>query len=285
MRGKKIECSVGLVISIFCIVLISGCAGVKIRASDSMFQENNIKRIAILGEGRLEWPRIGGKEPVLGLPDTKIALEILVTKAKEVLSRKGYEIVFSEPVGVGYYNPLYKENWVYENYGEKREESKKWQITDKRPAYEYPAVQNNPEFAKTVQSLFEQIELAIYQRRLNTFVPSQNDLEVVRQVTGADTICFNRIYGQKFSTGRKVTAALVAGVTLQDTLESFFIFADARTGEVLWQNGTYLAGVDPVTFGTKYIPVIFNYFPERNRSIEAKCKKKNVEGPIYECKQ
>lgn len=250
-----------------------------------MFRENSIKGIAILGGGRLEWPRPMGKEPVLGLPDTKMALEILVPKAKEVLSGKRYEIVFSEPVGIGYYNPLYKENWVYENYGEKKEESRKWQITDKRPAYEYPIVQNNPEFAKAVQSLYEQVELAIYQRRMNTFVFSPNDLEVVRQVTGADVICFNRVFGQKFSIGRKVTAALVAGATLQDTLESFFIFADARTGEILWQHGMYLAGVDPVSFGTKYIPVILNYFPERNKPVDAKCKKKDVAGPIYECKQ
>jgi hypothetical protein len=176
-----------LVISIASLTLVLGCGGIRFRASDSMSKENSIQKVAILSTGRIEWPRegvFGEKEGVLGLTENKEALAILTPKLGDILVIKGYEVVFSEPVGIGYYNPSYKENWVMETNGDRGERSKKWQVLDKSPAFEYPAVQNNQDFRRAVRNIFEQIELAIYRRELNTFAPSRKDLEVIRQITG-----------------------------------------------------------------------------------------------------
>jgi hypothetical protein len=99
-----------LAILIASLTLVVGCAGVPIRASDSLFQQNSIKKIAILSTGRVEWPRMGGEEPVLGLTENKQALEMLTPILEESLINRGYEVFFSEPVGIGYYNLFYKEN-------------------------------------------------------------------------------------------------------------------------------------------------------------------------------
>ncbi len=287
MKDKRGCHSISLVMFIALTLLISGCVGVRIRASDSMMQENSIEKIAILATGRVEWPRMAGKEPVLGMTENKKALDAVVSWTKNVLSKKGYEIVFSEPAGIGYYNSFYKENWVYENYDEKGEQSRKWQVTDRKPAYEYPVVENNQELSKAVRNVFEQMELAIYGRTPNSFIPSKDDLDIIRQVTGADTICFSRVYGRKFSTGRKIAGAAIAAAlgtssTVQDSQETFYVFVNASTGEVLWQHGVYIMGKDP-TFPVVTMEMALKYFPEINKTMNPKCKKKSPMGPIYDC--
>lgn len=286
IRGRPYSASVVILIALS--MLVFGCAGVPIRVSDSLFQENSIKKIAILSTGRVEWPRWVGKEPVLGLTENKQALEMLTPKLRESLINRGYEVVFSEPAGIGYYHPFYKENWVYENYVEKKEECKKWQVVDHRPAFEYPSVQNNQEFCAAVRNIFEQIELAIHERQLKTLTLSTNDLQVIRQVTGADTVCLCRVYGQKFTTGRKVATAFIAAAlgttsTVNDTVESFLLFVNASSGETLWQHGKYFIGRDPANPGEMVVNEPLRHFPKINETMEPKCKKKDPVGPIYKC--
>jgi hypothetical protein len=289
MEVKRRYHRISLVMFVALTLLISGCVGVRIRASDSMLQENSIKKIAILATGRVEWPRMGWgrKEPILGLTESKKALETVVSHTKSVLSSKGYEIIFSEPAGIGYYNPFYKENWVYENYGEKGEEARKWQVTERKPAYEYPVVENNQEFCRAIRNVFEQMELAIYGHTVYSFILSKDDLDIIRQVTGADTICFSRVYGQKFSRGRKIAVAAIAAAlgssaTAEDSQETAYFFVDARTGDILWQYWTYLMGKDPM-FSVETMDIALKYFPEINKTMNPKCKKKNPVGPIYDC--
>jgi hypothetical protein len=286
--GRK-PYNANLVMLIASLMLLAGCGGVQIRASDSMFQENSIKKIAVLSTARVEWPRMAG-EPVLGLAESKQALETLAPVLRESLVNRGYQIVFSEPTGIGYYNPSYKRNWVAENYAEKGDECKKWQVVDRRPAFEYPAVQNNQEFCTAAQNIFEQIELAISRRQLNSFTPSKNDLEVIRQATGADTVCLYRVYGQKFTTRRKVTTALIAAAagttsTVKDTIVSFLLFVNASSGEVLWQHGLFFLGKDPANPEEMVVIEPLRYFPKINETMDPKCKKKDPIGPIYECRK
>jgi hypothetical protein len=164
---------------------------------------------------------------------------------------------------------------VIENYTEKGEECKKWHVVDKKPAFEYPVVQNNPEFSAAVRNIFEQIELAICLRQLTTFTPTKNDLEVIRQATGADTVCLCRVYGQKYSTRRKLGTALLAAAagttsTVNDTVESFLVFVDLSSGEVLWQHGLYFIGSDPVNPGEMVVNEPLRYFPKINETMEPK---------------
>jgi hypothetical protein len=273
------------------LMLVAGCAGVQIRASDSMLQENSIKKIAVLSTARVEWPRYDfirgptGKEPVLGLTESKQALAILTPKLRDILVDKGYEVVFSEPMGIGYYSPRYKENLVIETYGEKGKQFKKGQITDNSPAFEYPVVQNDQRFGRSVRNLFEHIELAGYRRDLETFTLPKNDLEVIREVTGADTVCLYRVYGQKFSTSRKVaTTFLSLSGPVKDIVVSFWFFVDASSGEVLWQHGRGFIGKDPTNPEEMGAAIdSLKYLPKISKTMDPRCKKKGPAGSIYEC--
>jgi hypothetical protein len=185
-------------------------------------------------------------------------------------------------VDIGYYSPSYKENWVIENYGEKDEQFKKWQVMDNSPAFEYPAVQNNQEFCKAVRNIFEQIELAIYRLDLNIFSPSKNDLEVIRQVTGADTICFNRVRGRRFSTRRKVATAFDWDRPAKDWDSYLLSFVNVSSGEVLWQGVS--VGKDPSVPEKTGVNELLRYFPKIDQTMDTtKCKKKDLDGPTYVC--
>lgn len=273
-----------LVVLIALSMFAFGCGGFYLRASDSMFKGNSIKKIAILSTGRVVWPRVYGKEPVLGLTENKQALTILTPKLREILVNKGYEVVFSEPVGIGYFSPYYKENWVIET--EKGEEYK-WQVVDYRPAFEYPVVQNNQEFCKAVRNIFEQIEAAIkYYHKLWTFTPFKDDLEVIRQVTGADTICLMRVSGDKFSTIRKTMRKVFGQYAPRgnEWVHAFLFFVNTSSGEVLWQNHAFPRWEqDPANPGEMVVNEPLKYFPKINQPMEGKCKKKDPDGPKYKC--
>jgi len=263
-------------VALIFFVLISGCVGLRgvpVRASDSMFQENSIKKIAILSAGRVEWPRWARKEPVLGLVESKQSLGMITPKLREILVNKGYEVVFSEPVGIGYYSPFYKENWVIENYGEKDGEIKRLEMPDNSPAFEYPVVQDNQEFRKAVRNIFEQIELALYRRDLNIVSLSKNDLEVIRQVTGGDTIFFFRVWGRRFSTQRKVATAFryPPNHPDRDCGSYLLLFVNASSGEVLWEGVSF--GKDPSVPEKTGVNEILRYFPRINQTMDTKCKK------------
>jgi len=265
-----------LVILIASVTLVSGCvglSGVPVRASDSMFQENSVEKIAILSAGRVEWPRWARKEPVLGLAESKQSLAMITPKLREILVDKGYEIVFSEPVGIGYYSPFYKENWVIKNYGEKDGEIEKLQVADNGPAFEYPVVQDNQEFRKAVRNIFEQIELALYRRDLNIVSLSKNDLEVIRQVTGGDTIFFFRVWGRRFSTQRKVATAFryPPHHSDRDWGSYLLFFVNASSGEVLWEG--VCVGKDPSVPEKTGVMEILRYFPRINQTMDTKWKK------------
>jgi hypothetical protein len=314
MEDNKMSYKKVFVLSIIvCGLFVSACSSkVSIRASDSMFKENPVKKIAVIAEGKVQWPGLGGfkvNPALLGLQESKEALATHLPQTKDVFTKKGYEVVFCEPTGIGYYSPFDETSgrWVVD-YGEptepKSEEnkeskesketegnkeakkntekpnSKKWQIQGMEPAFEYPIVKNNPDLKKASKSIFEDFELSIYRRTINFYVPKKEDLKIIQNITNADTICVNRVFGLKYSNRRKIAAALLVGGGLSDTVESFFVCVNASTGEVLWQNGIYTLG-DPTSPSETYIDNVLKLFPEINKPITAKCEK--VKDQIYQC--
>ena len=278
------------IVTIITLIFIGGCASkVKIRASDMMLKENRVKKIAVLAEGKINWPRMGKGGQVLGVSDSKKALREHISKTKQILTNKGYEVVFAEPVGIGYYC---KKWWLMpERYGE--DESCQLQlIEDSKPVFTYPKFQDSQEFSKAVHNINEQLELALVEKRLDSFVPSKKDIEVIQQATEADTICLNRIYGVKFSTRRKAGAfalGVVAGMFgayghghISDMVESYFVFIDATRGDVLWQHGIYTQG-EPIEPSEKFLENVLKFFPARNEPFDQKACAKGKDGFVY-CK-
>ena len=259
-------------------ILASGCTHVPdLRAPDSFFAKNPVQEVVVISSGRVEWPGMAGKEAVLGFAESKKALETVTPAICSAFKAKAYEVVLCEPAGIAYYNPSYKENRVAEEGGG----GKEWQLKDKEPAYLYPALQKDPQLSQALRNIHEKMELDLSKRQWGRFVPEKDDLQVVMKATGADTICLSRIHGRKFSAARKAAAVAttvllavtgVAGPMVNDRTELSVSCASLVTGEVLWQYA-HNASVDPVVPGDALVPAALQYFPDKDKPLDAKYKR------------
>jgi len=270
--------------------LIAGCSNLKIRASNAMYESNPVKKIAVVAEGRVFYPSPGRTEYLLALEDSKKASEALLAQTKDVFAKKGYEIVYSDPAGIGFHDPDMTGDWVViENLDSA---DKKWQVKNGDLVYAYPLVQGNQEFKNAVQNVFDQVQIAVHANQIAALDLKEktSDLHVISQVTGGDTICLNRIYGEKYSTGRKVgdaaarigvgilTGVLTGGLLVVtpgsntvEIVESSFTCVDATTGEVMWQHGVKTPG-DPTDPSKSFIEGILEPFPSINTPMDKKYK-------------
>jgi hypothetical protein len=261
------------------VLLVSACANptVRIRAADSMFNENPAKKIAVVSSARISWPRMGrGNEAGLGFAESKQVVERITPDLCKALNQKGYETVYCAPVGIGFYNPALKENLVFEKDGG----GKEWNLKDNEPAYLYPAAQNDPKLNQALRNINEKMELDIGKRQWGAFVPEKDDLRVVAQATGADTVCITRVYGRKYSQGRKagamamtVAAAMFGVINTNmptETTEIALSCTSAASGEVIWQYAKQMSA-DPVEGGgATVIPAVLEHFPDRSKPLDAK---------------
>ena len=276
------------VVTVITLILVTGCASkVKIRASDAMFSNNPMNKIAVFAEGKVNWPRMGKGGSVLILPYCKKATENSLVATKQLLSKKGYEVVYAEPVSVGSNS---KGWWLIEDPEAEGEESKLKHIPDRKPTFVYPKFQDDGAFSKSMLNIIEQLEWAVSKKHLNSFEPSKEDIEVIRQATNADTICLNRIYGVKYSARRKVgefalgVLAAMFGVYGQshssDRVHSSFIFINAKTGEVLWQR-VISTQENPLKSGEEFAENVLKFLPARNEPFDQKACAKGKDGFIY----
>lgn len=262
---------------VFLFFVCNGCAPKrKIRTSDEMFNQNPMQRIAVFTAGKINWPRMGKGGQVLGLLDSKEALEQHLEKGEQILSKKGYEIVAAKSVGIGYCS----NNWwlMPEKYGVD-DSCQLEKIESSKPVFVYPEFQNDDKSTKAIHALFEQLGQAIIGKRLDSFAPSKEDIIIIQQNTMADTICLNRVYGLKYSSRRKagafalgVVAAMFGaygGTNISDMVESYFVFIDATTGNILWQHGLYFQG-NPTEPSAKSIGNVLKFFPARGEPFDQK---------------
>lgn len=289
-NAKDIVIATSFIILFF--ALLACTPKVKIRASDTMSNNNSMNKIAVLAQGEVNWPRMGGKS-LLILPHCEKATEDFLLHTTGVLSKKGYEIVYAEPVGVGYYS---KDCWFLTEDPELTDYEPDFkQIADSDPIFVYPQFQGNGEFERCVHRLIEQLTLAMKEQRQYTFTPAQNDIDVIQEFTGADTICLLDVHGTKYSTARKVGGAFAEvlhfltdgdfrsdiGGAVGDHFSLLLVFIDAKTGEVLWQRWTG-AGGDPLNSNEEFFESALEFFPSRNEPIDhTVCTKE--EGFVY-CK-
>jgi hypothetical protein len=271
---------------IILIYAVGGCslATVKLRASDKMLNDNSMDKIAVFGHGKINWPRMSRGGSVLVLPDCIQATENALVQTKQVLTKKGYEVVCADPVGVGFYS---QNMWLVEELDDWKEE-KVTKIRDIRPIFVYPQFQHDQEFDKSVLNVIGQLNLAIKENRVGSFLPDREDIEVIHQATGADTICLQRLYGRKYSTARKIVTAIQDLFTYfpyadEDYVELLLIFIDAKTGEVLWQSGESSKDENPINPSEEFVEDVLKLFPARNETLGQKgCAKWGIN--VLSCK-
>lgn len=274
-------------LSVISLIIISACAskGIYIRASDNFVKNNDIQKVAIFAEGKVNWPRMGKDGNSIILNSSKESLINSLTLTKDLLASKGYDVVTSHPVGVGYNS---KGWWLVDN---SKEELDKKEIDDNRPVFLYPEFKEGPEMTTSVHNLIDALEQSVSQKQVSNFSPDIEDIEVIKKYTDADTICLLKTYGVKYSTGRKVgdfalgVLAAMFGASRAsqstDRVHLSYIFIDTDTKEVIWQHGEMTAA-DPINPSKDFVSKTLHYLPKVEEEMDSNACQKS-ENSLYKC--
>jgi len=271
------------------LLILSGCSagGINIRATDNMLESNPVNKIALFGEGKVNWPLFGNKGGSIIVSTSKESLKNTLSMTKQVLNNKGYEVITSEPIGIGYNS---KGWWLVDD---SVEETEKKLIEDSSPIFLYQEMEEEKDTTEAARNIVDEFERALMASQLDSFSPPQGDVEIIQKHTDADTICFVRVYGVKYTDKRRAGAlgmTILAGMvgaygTQQDTtdkIDIYYVFIDANTSDVIWQHGEFMPG-DPIIPDEKLVAKVLNYFPEKDQPMNKEsCKR--MENGLLQCK-
>lgn len=326
MRKQYVAALCGLVVM---VVQLSGCAvGRPINASTELSKHNSMKKVAVLGSSRVVWPRMFGKEPVLGLEASKETLNAVLPMFSTHIRAKGYELTAVEPVGI-YPYPHYTEDWVFPANGEYQdpEEDKEgkstaktqtgtstgvnsndfgkpYKLADKKAAFVYPRFAQNAIAHTAARTVFDHIDQQLGVAPLApgavgnaageiTTQPPTEALNLLREETGADTLCFAHVQGHRFTAARKAGAlamnlvtAMFGVVTIppQDAAAvSLTCYSTDSTG-LAWQSVFQHVG-DPEKPNTNAVKELLHYFPHHGEPLSPSCAPDGKKPMLYLCKQ
>lgn len=259
MKNRFLNRVAIIAIAGFLFLNFYGCASqvkkTTFRGSDVLFTKNPINKIAVVGEAKVMRPRMGNNGAVLSLSASKLFVEDSVPKLKAAFEKKGYEVVFAEPAAVGYYWRGPDGYWVFD-YDAKDGEPDKWRIDNLETVYEYPEIEKNPSLSTALKEEFERLNDYISVNRYLVYDPKKQNITAIAKETGADTICFARLWGKRYSAGRvagdvalSVVAAMFGvyrtGSNVQEKRLVNIVCTDANTAQVVWQY-TYVTAQDPI---------------------------------------
>ena len=268
-------------IGVILAVLLVGCAkraGPRDRSkSYPLAKENHIRKIAVIGEARVVWPKMGGKQLALCVAESKTSLELLLPQNEAALRDKGYSVTFCKPAGIGPYKAHSgkRKVVVYENFLEEGEKSNQPQVEEGELIYQFPVSDDNLELRNAVHNL------------VTDYVIHRSDLAIINKYTQADTVCVQRIRGEKYSSRRKAGACIAniaeMGAALcllpfmiilppmhtvpKDSVSSTFTFIDVKHGKVLFSYRTWTKG-DPIDPPEDIMIKQLKRFPEKNKLLE-----------------
>ncbi len=292
-------------LAILAALLVSGCVPryVGIMAPESMFEENRMQRLALLGEGGVVWVWFTFKPDI---EESRKGLETVLSAVEEALEAKGYVVAFSRPVrivfGVGeeqiearkklqnwhvVYGPLYSRPvgishralgrdgryTVYENYLKEKENKRELPLGE--PAYEYSFEGEEGGLREAATGVLDKTGcLAGWEKRPGTCQGLKDDLFAIHNATGADTLCLVEVTGINRTFGSKVISLIAeifggGGGGITDTTGISFTCVDAKTGELLWQHMLGYPLAASSTVGRDDIGRAFRYFPDAGRPLEA----------------
>ncbi|MDJ0806047.1 MAG: hypothetical protein QNJ78_04360 [Gammaproteobacteria bacterium] len=269
------------------INLLSGCAAKvpNLKADKGLQTFNPMKEITLLGSSSVYWPRNSGDPAVLGLKSSQSGIENLMVLVKNSIEAKGYQVVFSEPVVVGF--PRYGEDkLVYADYDELGPESK-WNQDAENPTYIYPVFAGKDEVKSAAIDILKDLDDQVRKNQFNLYSPDLSSIQTVAEVTGADTICAVRVYGIRYSTARAV-GAFFAGMLVgrhidkSDRGEAAVACVSSTDGKVLWQK-SYALNEDPMDVDQNKVNTGLTYFPAFATNLSSDCEYSQQGSNMYYC--
>ncbi|MFG0251245.1 MAG: hypothetical protein ACF8NJ_00040 [Phycisphaerales bacterium JB038] len=110
-------------------------------------------------------------------------------------------------------------------------------IQSAAPVHRYEIYDTQKKAALAAEKLFSDLVVAMLGKEFFAYHPSERDVRILADATGADTICLLRVQVNSHQIVRDIDMGVgVAGrVFHPDATEYDFVFIDSETGEVLWQ--------------------------------------------------
>jgi hypothetical protein len=294
-------------------LLVTGCAKhVRIMAPESMFEENRMQKIALLGEGGILWDMFGYNADI---EKSRKDLEAALGATAEELADKGYDPAFSRPVRIVFgleegefeaqkrlYNPR-GSSWrvwnaqrnlgrdgkytVYENY--LKDVKNRRELPLGESAYEYPFEGEDAGLREAARRVLEKSGcLTGMETAPGACHEMEGYLSTIHNATGADTLCFVEVAGIQYTTGTKAVTGMIdflvllasiltltspgPGLYMDDLNSVIFTCMDAKTGELLWRYVSSSPKAASSPAGRSYIGGALRFLPDAGRPLEADCK-------------
>ncbi|MFT3736602.1 MAG: hypothetical protein QM776_16560 [Rhodocyclaceae bacterium] len=305
-RSLSYACTAGAA-----VFFLSGCAvNMPVPASQKLVTENPMNKVAVLGDARVVWPRMFGREPVLGLEASKETLIAVLPLVKQELGALGYEVSYVQSVAVGFQNPRYNEHWVFPAKGElkvdpadKKDQASSsaasaavdtgsfgdpYQAKDGKPVFVYPKFGLDSPLGTATRKVFESFDNSANQ---SNFVIPSDTLELLRNETGSDTLCLARVSGERFTAARKAGATAMNMLTIfvgvvvippSDASRVQLSCFEASSGSFLW-SGWAVTG-DPEKPNAGHLKLVLGNFPVRGRTLSPQCEADKVKSLQLNCK-
>lgn len=271
-----------------------GCSSTpNLRADKNLQNDNPMKRITLLGASHVYWPRMGSEHSVLGLKSSREGLEHVLPLVKSALEKKGYEIVFSEPVVIGFPLPNH-DNVVYENYDDEGSSSK-WNLEGEAPAYTYPRFEENVKLGSAALDILRDLDTAITSQQLNLYSSKLSSIKAITQEIDSDTVCAVDIWGLRYTKARAVgsfaaqfgVALLTMGMVVipanaSDIGAATLVCISGNDASVLWQK-KYPLGNDPIDIEQENVDSGLAHFPDFAANLTSNCRVHESQEDMFVC--
>lgn len=269
-----------------------------------MFRKNEINKVAIIAAGNVNHHILDFEGDVLNVPESIELTRAMVTHSRRAIEKKGFEVVYAEPVAVGINCTGW---WVMEPPGFSGVETETYvapdnsyrliQVPDGRSVYKFENLAADPTLYVAASGIMGEIE----RRSWSSYKVNPEDARVVQKATGADTllVIFNRSKIQKewyerkrerffkeMSFFEKLGANMVLLVMApyiktyspndDDYLSFNLAFLDLSKNVVLWE--TMGGSEDPSVPDESKIERALKFFPEKGKLMNPDVCKRDKDG-------
>lgn len=267
---------------ILSVLLLTACVTTPQFRADPIEQGSWPSKVTILVSGRVIWPRMAGNEAGTDLEGSKQLVQRTSELIKSAFEAKRYRVQAAIPVGVGFRNERLKNNLIYPDYG-KDGDLNHYNAPDASPVFIFPQLKENSALMGPSRNLFESVEWHIEARNLNSMLFSSEEVRVIAQAMGSDSVCLVRVYGTKFSDARKIgTLLLNRQASSTETLSLLVSCASAWDGSIVWQR-TVTMNKDPLAIEPADIDSLLRFLPDATQPLPAECRPIEKNKRLYAC--
>lgn len=269
---RSLANSIGTALLPLLVAALSACCGgaTNLRASDELAAANPMHRIAVITGGQVVSFTSEGQG--IDLVWSRKALQAVNQRICDGLQEKGYTVTFCQTAGIGFRRTGAASLWFYD-VDESGQRTLK--ADQEHVPLADPLLNEHAEIQGAVREVFAALEDASAGSGPSRPRLPQDDVLLLGKVLGADTLCVNRVYGEKRSKGaaRRSRGATGQRSAQRSLIEPSLICVAAASGDVLWEYGATLdavyAGSAGIAYPDRPLRTMLERFPAPGWAVDA----------------